>query len=42
MHPFLSTELACHHERDVRRELAAVRGTRLQRLVACACRKVDR
>jgi hypothetical protein len=26
MHPFLTPELACNHEKDLRRELAAARG----------------
>jgi hypothetical protein len=26
MHPFLTPELACIHERDLRREVAAARG----------------
>jgi hypothetical protein len=36
MHPFLTPELACLHENDVRREVAAARGPgrrRVRRLV---------
>jgi hypothetical protein len=42
MHPCLTPAFACHRERDVRRELAATRGTRFQRLVACATRTVGK